>query len=278
MIHHQESHSALRVLGLVGILTVSALLGCGKDKPGPTQPSIPAAPTGVTAAAGVERNTISWTSSSGATSYKLYYRAGTTAAKSDASFASVTSPYSHAPLAGGRQYAYVVTAVNSAGESVASSVVTATPTTGGATSFVNDGSYHIQVSSSGGTCPGLDYAIDDTVNVVNGKQQDSGCSFTTPTATTWALVCSEPDTIGVGCYLITDSNLSGGFTATSFSGSGTIRLTDSPAGCSGTPPLNCTFNVSMTATRIGPPALFAGLTGIPSHSKHRRLFAMRQPR
>ncbi|HPI91898.1 MAG TPA: fibronectin type III domain-containing protein [Deltaproteobacteria bacterium] len=88
----------------------------------------PAAPTGVTAAAGNRRVTIAWTEVPGATSYNMYWSttAGVTPA-AGTKIAGVSNPYLHTGLTNGTTYYYVVTAENDQGESVPSSQVSCTP-------------------------------------------------------------------------------------------------------------------------------------------------------
>jgi len=87
----------------------------------PPTAAAPAAPAGLTAVGGTGQATLSWTSVSNATSYNLYYAttAGVTTT-SGTKIASVSTPYVQTGLAAGTTYHYVVTAVNSAGESAAS--------------------------------------------------------------------------------------------------------------------------------------------------------------
>ncbi len=94
-----------------------------------SSPTVPAAPTGVTAAAGVNQVTISWTPVSGATSYHIYWSttSGVTPANGT-EIPNATSPYTQTGLTAGTAYYYVVTAENAVGESTPSSQVTATPT------------------------------------------------------------------------------------------------------------------------------------------------------
>jgi fibronectin type 3 domain-containing protein len=89
--------------------------------------AVPAAPTGVVAVGGTKVVTISWNAVSGATSYNVYWSTtpGVTVA-TGTKIAGVTSPFPHTGRADGTAYFYVVTAVNSAGESGASAQVTAT--------------------------------------------------------------------------------------------------------------------------------------------------------
>jgi hypothetical protein len=72
--------------------------------------------------------TVSWNTVNGATSYNLYYAAGTTVTLSSGTkVTGVVSPYLLTGLTNGKQYVFAVSAVNSAGESVLSTIVTATP-------------------------------------------------------------------------------------------------------------------------------------------------------
>ena len=90
--------------------------------------SAPSAPTGVSASAGDTQATISWTAVTGATSYNIYWSttAGVTTA-TGTKIAGVTSPYTHTGRTNGTTYYYIVTAVNTAGESAASSQASAMP-------------------------------------------------------------------------------------------------------------------------------------------------------
>ena len=91
--------------------------------------AVPAAPAGVTATGGTNQVSLSWTAVSGATSYNVYYATTSGVTKtSGAKITNAASPYVQTGLAAGTSYYYVVTAVNSAGESVASAQATATTT------------------------------------------------------------------------------------------------------------------------------------------------------
>ena len=95
----------------------------------PTPPP-PAAPTGVTAAAGHGEVTISWNPVTGATLYNIYFSTtpGVTQA-TGTKVSSATSPKIVTGLINNTPYYFVVTAVNANGESVDSiPVVSATPT------------------------------------------------------------------------------------------------------------------------------------------------------
>jgi len=94
----------------------------------PTTPvTIPAAPTGLQATAGNAQVSLTWSASTGATSYNV--KRSTT---SGGPYTKISSPsttsYTDTDLTNGTPYYYVVTAVNSAGESNPSAQATATPT------------------------------------------------------------------------------------------------------------------------------------------------------
>ncbi len=93
-------------------------------------PEIIPAPETVTASPANASVVISWTSVEGAVGYNVYYKAGTTAAKTDTK--SSGSPYTGTTatisgLTNGTAYAFIVTTYDAEAESDASDVVTATP-------------------------------------------------------------------------------------------------------------------------------------------------------
>ena len=93
-----------------------------------TPGTVPSAPTGVGAAAGDGQVSISWNVVSGATTYNIYWSATSGVNKATGTkISNVTSPYTHTGLTNGTTYYYVVTAVNSTGESGVSSQVSGTP-------------------------------------------------------------------------------------------------------------------------------------------------------
>ncbi len=112
---------------------VTAVNSAGESNPSsqatatPTAPAtIPTAPTGLQATAGNTQISLTWNASTGATSYNV--KRSTTSGGPYTTIASpTTTSYSDTGLTNGTPYYYVVTAVNSAGESNPSSQATATP-------------------------------------------------------------------------------------------------------------------------------------------------------
>ena len=90
-------------------------------------PTAPAAPTGVSATGGTNQATVSWASASGATSYNIYWSTTSGVTKTNGTkIPAATSPYVQMGLSAGTSYYYIITAVNSVGESAASTQATAT--------------------------------------------------------------------------------------------------------------------------------------------------------
>jgi mono/diheme cytochrome c family protein len=93
----------------------------------PNPGTVPNPPTGITAAGGNSRVTVSWTAVGNATSYNIYWStASGVTASGGIKIARATSPYIHTGLGSGTTYHYIVTAVTTAGESLASAEVSAT--------------------------------------------------------------------------------------------------------------------------------------------------------
>ncbi|MCE0522099.1 MAG: family 16 glycosylhydrolase [Methylacidiphilales bacterium] len=100
--------------------------------------SPPAAPTGLAATPGNMQVSLTWTASSGATSYNIYQ--GTTAGGEGAmpiATGITTTSYTNTGLTNGTVYYYKVVAVNSYGSSGYSSEVSATPSGGGGSGDIN---------------------------------------------------------------------------------------------------------------------------------------------
>lgn len=89
-------------------------------------PPVPAAPTDLTATAGVRQVSLSWSASSGATSYTVK-RGATSGAYSVIATGVTATSYTDSSVTGWTTYYYVVVAVNSSGPSTNSNEVSATP-------------------------------------------------------------------------------------------------------------------------------------------------------
>ena len=97
--------------------------------------TVPAAPAGVSATGGTKQVTVSWAAVSGATSFNLYWSTttGVTTLNGTKISGIANPPAVHPGLIDNTTYFYVVTSVNSAGESAASAQVDATTLAAGAT-------------------------------------------------------------------------------------------------------------------------------------------------
>ncbi|MDO7908835.1 glycoside hydrolase family 6 protein [Paenibacillus sp. JX-17] len=104
-----------------------AVPGSGGSTPDP-QPTVPAAPVNVAAAAGSGQIKVSWSSVNDATAYNVKRSTSLTGPFITVAKGVTNTNYTNTGLTNGTAYYYVVTAVNLAGESVNSAVVTATPT------------------------------------------------------------------------------------------------------------------------------------------------------
>src|SRR5205823_1097769 len=135
----------------------------------------PGAPTNLTATAGNGQVGLSWSASSGATSYNV--KRSTTSGGPYTSIASpTTTSYTDTGVTNGTTYYYVVSAVNTAGESANSSQVSATPKA--STTVIN--------YSSGFTSTGLQLNGSTKLNGTRLRLTDGGTNeassafYTTP--------------------------------------------------------------------------------------------------
>jgi len=114
---------------------VSASSACGESANSvevsatPAAAPVPAAPTGLTATAGpgVKKVSLSWTASGGATSYNVKRSTISGGPYATVATGVTATSYSDMFLTSGTTYYYVVSAVNSAGESPNSNQASATP-------------------------------------------------------------------------------------------------------------------------------------------------------
>jgi len=120
-----------------GVPFLLALASCGGGSSsggggGVVVPSVPAAPQGLAATAGNAQVALTWNASSSATSYNV--KRSTSNGSGYATIASPnTTSFSDTGLTNGTPYYYVVSAVNSAGESPNSAQVSAIPVSPGTT-------------------------------------------------------------------------------------------------------------------------------------------------
>jgi len=111
------------------LATTGLLAGCatnGGSGGGSGGPTIPATPTGLTASGGNAQVSLSWSASTGATSYHV--KRSTTSGGPYTQVGAPAGPsYMDSTVTNGTKYFYVVSAVNTAGESANSAEVNATP-------------------------------------------------------------------------------------------------------------------------------------------------------
>lgn len=94
----------------------------------PPSPATPVMPAAVTATVSGDQGTITWSPVSNATSYNIYYSTSPGVSPATGTrIPTVTSPFVKGGLTAGTTYYFIVTALNSAGESPASAEVSATP-------------------------------------------------------------------------------------------------------------------------------------------------------
>jgi endoglucanase len=92
-----------------------------------SNPTIPAAPTNLVATAGNTQVALTWTASTGATSYTVKRATTSGGTYTNVATGVTSTSYTNTGLTNGTTYYYVVSAVNSAGSSANSSQASATP-------------------------------------------------------------------------------------------------------------------------------------------------------
>lgn len=205
------------------------------------------APTSVTATAGNGQATISWNAVSGATSYNICWSTTSGVAKtSGTKITGATSPYSHTGITNGTTYYYIVTAVNSSGEGVASAQVSATPTapTGGTTLRILPG---YTLSACIHTYTGKSYVNPQTLMAAGGSPfagytwSTSGFPMGTTVAPLTGVFSSNGGALIAGQQPFTVEVYDGTSTAT---GSVTLNVkTASSAPSGGVPGVGCPFAI-----------------------------------
>lgn len=109
------------------------LCACGGDSPWRYSPGMPDQPVGLAATPGNGQVSLSWPAATNAAAYNVYYSTSPAVSRATGNrIAQVTgTSYIQTGLANDTVYYFVVTSVNSGGESAESSQVAATPTTRG---------------------------------------------------------------------------------------------------------------------------------------------------
>ncbi|MGA2168146.1 MAG: glycoside hydrolase family 66 protein [Terracidiphilus sp.] len=112
------------------VAIASSCSGGSGATPTPT-PTVPATPTGLTAIAGNAHVSLSWSVSSGATSYNVY-RSTTSGGEGSTAYQSgiAATSFTDNGVTNGTAYFYTVAAINNSGTSPQSSEVAATPSAG----------------------------------------------------------------------------------------------------------------------------------------------------
>jgi hypothetical protein len=161
--------------------------GNGGDNTDGGTTAIPSVPAGVTATAlSASSISISWSTVSGATSYKVYYEIGSSNTKNLAGTATGTS-YTHTGLEANTAYCYYIKAINSAGESGYS----AYSSSASATTFSGGSSGNTGGNTGGGTA--TEYRLDQPIF---GTCTKSGNNITIR----WTLTTSGKTSNGLYTY------------------------------------------------------------------------------
>lgn len=165
---------------------------------------IPAAPTGLTAAAGNAQVALSWTASSGATSYTVKRATTSGGTYTNVATGVTSTSYTNTGLTNGTTYYYVVSATSSAGTSGNSAQVSASPSGGGSMSTLVA---QYKVSSSNAT----DNMIYATFNIKN-----TGTSAVNLSGVKLRYYFTKDSSTGLNFYVdyaqVGAANVSGAFT------------------------------------------------------------------
>lgn len=215
---------------LFTVLLSGVITACsgGGNSTNSTPTSAPATPTGVQATAGNSQVTVSWTDSTDATSYNVYY--STSAAVSTTNYAGLASTSTATTsdlvsrLTNSMMYYFIVTAVNGAGESAASSPpVSAVPSAVGEVPAAQTAPVISAFTASPSVItPGQSSQLAWVVLnagsfTLNGiTTTGSGTNISPTTTTTYTLVATNSTgsaassvTVTVGTLALTYGNMSG---------------------------------------------------------------------
>jgi len=214
----------------------------------------PATPTGLQPTAGNAQVTLSWNASAGATSYHVK-RSTTTGGETQIS-APASSSFTDTAVTNGTKYFYVVSAVNSTGESANSSEVSATPTAPATPPAMPTG---LQ-ATAGNAQVSLSWSASTGATSYNVKRSTvTGGPFSTtlasPTATNY--VDSTVTNGTTYFYVVSAVNVSGESAASA-------QASATPAG----PTPNVTITIDPTQTKSISPWIYginfySGIAGVP---------------
>jgi sugar lactone lactonase YvrE len=190
-------------------------------------PSVPSAPLGLFTTPGNAQVSLSWSPVTGATSYNLYWSTSGNAGTGGTKVAGVSSSYRHSGLTNGTTYYYVLTAVNSAGESAPSTQVSATPAAttspgytisghivglanGQSVILQNNGGDNLTVSANGAFTfkTPLAYNAIYKVTVLTQPANGQTCAIATNytfggSSGSGTVSASNVDTVRLSCYSVT---------------------------------------------------------------------------
>jgi fibronectin type 3 domain-containing protein len=214
----------------------------------------PAIPTGLAATAGNAQVSLSWSASTGATSYHV--KRSTSSGTETQISAPTSNSFTDTTVTNGTKYFYVVSAVNSASESVNSSEVSATPTAPATAPGTPTG-----LAATGGNAQvSLTWSSSTGATSYHVKRSTTtGGPFTTtlasPTATNYV---DATVTNGTAYFYVVSAVNTAGESANS------AQVTATPAGAA----VNVTITVDPTKTKPISPYIyginfFSGITGAP---------------
>jgi fibronectin type 3 domain-containing protein len=224
----------------------------------PTAPvQAPAVPAALVATAGNAQISLSWSSTTGATSY--YVKRST---HSGGPYTQIAAPpaaaYTDAPVANGTTFFYVVSAVNSAGESANSTQASATPTAAVQIPAVPTG----LVATAGNVEVTLTWSASTGATSYHVKRSThSGGPYTQIAAPTSASYTDTSVTNGTTYFYVVSALISAGESANSAQAS---AAPSAPA------PADVTITVDPTKTHtissyIYGLNFYSGITGAPGH-------------
>lgn len=138
-------------------------------------------PSGISASASNASVALSWSSVSGATSYKIYYSTSSSVSSSSSSVTTTSTSYTHSGLTNGNSYYYKIAAVNSAGEGPTSGTTSAGPeswtqATSGLTTQINAIRYLTINSTSKFWAVGASGKVISSTDGITWGSQEVSCA------------------------------------------------------------------------------------------------------